>query len=244
MSTVYLPEYLEPMAHRFAEDHVEFVDEIGRNNPNYGRAYDRAFTRFCKDYHEALTGIQSNPSTQQADSAFRAVETGFIPLVLDGRIEKSKANVLIRRFKTSIIHLLHIYLARVNSKKDMKIKRQSNELLDSMYEYQKKSGDKELTKQQMSEANKQRFIRMFLVASLMASIERIFTIDYRRLDRLMEKIFNGQVPTTMTNAELNNNFSRNIFNLIREYDQKSTIPNTKNNLTDVIENNTDKLLKK
>lgn len=210
MSTVFLPEYLEPMAHRFAEDYVEEVQGKKKGNPGYDTAYQKAFNSFCTDYVESCRGIQkNNPSSQTAAGAFRYFESeknGLIPYIKES-FPSEQSDALVNRLKISIIHLVNIYMAADPRLKNLKIKRASANL-DSMYEYQRKSSKKEETLTQMSQANRERYARMILVSMLMSAIDHVFDQHFDQLELMVDRAFSKKIPSTMTDVNINNAFAQ------------------------------------
>lgn len=59
---VYLPEWVETKADRFATDHVEGVLGLSPSSRKYKSEFEKAKNRFCKEFYELSTGIKvSNP---------------------------------------------------------------------------------------------------------------------------------------------------------------------------------------
>jgi len=188
-STIVLPTWLEPIADRYARDYVEEILNIEEGSRKYDENFKKAKYLFCKDYHEANTGIKiENPTTRKAGWAFDQFDDilfkgdksqGFL-----GRNQRNPDHALMasRRLKADIVHLAHIYLEFADN---MNIKKTDKALSD--FEYRERTGNKEIDEASRIEINTHRFKRIFVVTALLSAIESVFRMPSKDLDLIINK---------------------------------------------------------
>lgn len=209
MKTVYLPEYVKGIAHRYAKDFVEEVDGIRESNPKYEKAFDRAVNSFCKEYYESLTGIKANPTTPKAAAAFDQFNPFFQGFISARSGNPDAGLMLTRRLKSAVMHLAHIYLEYEGK---IAVKRRDSLLSD--FEYGSRQGTPE-DKTRNSEAAVHRYKRIFVVCAILASLESVFRLNFHDIERYigawMEDLAPGQVNQTHTQ----NTFAGDVAELFR-----------------------------
>jgi len=189
MKVIHLPIWLEPIADRYASDYVEENLGIKKGAREYEKNFMAAKKLFCKEYHEANTGIKAtNPTTPKTQSAIDAFE----PLLFRGKqafLERNTSNpeylkMAIARLKGDVIHLAHIFMefeGKISSK-----------------EYLYKSI---MSAEEKEAIDKHRLKRLIIVCSVMAAINSLFNgLNKNQLDLLTDAAFK-KIPTSDINKE-------------------------------------------
>jgi len=207
-TTIVLPKWLEPIANRYATDYVEESLGINKGGTGYAKNFKKAKFVFCKDYHEANTGIKAaNPTTSKAGSAFDQ----FKPILFEGpqsfiggnARNSDHAKMAARRLKADIIHLAHIYL-EFGSKMDLK--RTDQTLSD--FEYRKRTGKAAIDKSEKIKVDKHRFKRTFVVTALLSAIESVYKLPDGDLNVLIDMAMNKIPEKKLNNASVHYEFSK------------------------------------
>jgi hypothetical protein len=197
---VYLPPSLEPIANRYAADHVEEVEGLNPKDKRYASAFNKAKNRYCQEYVELCGGIQKgNPTALKAVHVFGVFSDilfndkgGFIKKYLG---DNDKAVQLSSRLKGDIVHLAHIWL---ETAANMKIKRSDKDF--SGLVYQQKTENKAFDLEKLKEVNLRRLKRSAVIAALVVAIDSVYKLEQNTLDKAIENAI-SDVPDNYLNTE-------------------------------------------
>lgn len=210
MKKIFLPDYLEDFAGAYARDYVEEIQGLNPNDTGYNNATKNALQSFCSDYYESLTGIESNPSSAKAKESF---ETLFPVLFDSARLKlkiknKEHAKLIQQRVKSSIMHLVHIYMIVVA---DISPK-------DTQYEKGKKSTEEEKMK-----VAKARLSRSILVMIFFSHLLGAFRINPDSLNTLVTTIIKNNGLSKVNNKGFREDLAKETWVVLKEEVQKIKI---------------------
>jgi hypothetical protein len=214
---IHLKEWVKPMAMLHAQSVVE--DEMGltdQDSAEYQKEFEKAFYEFCHEFYtHSLVPHAMNPTILEGINAYVA----FDDLLFDGpksfistnfpndkraktdpktgetvaaNAEKSK------QLKRSVGTIMRIFmLAKLKDIKYAYVK------LEPEGEYVDTSARKKLNR----EAEINRFIRLFMVSTIMGAINEIYQIDARQLAAAMNEKLKNVPSGKLRNKKFNVQFA-------------------------------------
>lgn len=218
---IYLKEWVKPMAILHAQSVVE--DEMGitdQNSPEYQKEFDKAFYEFCHEFYtHSLVPTAMNPTILEGVNAYEAFDNdlfdgpdSFIsknfPHDKTPRKDKngkllSSNNEKSKQLKRSIGTIMRIFMLA--------------KLKDIKYEYVEVGEvDKESRKKINREMEINRFIRLFMVSTIMSAVHEIYQIDARQLAAAVNEKLKDVGSGRLRNKEFNKDFAnqlRDMFSL-------------------------------
>jgi len=204
---VYLPKWVEPMAMLHAQSVVE--DELGLspNDPDYEKQFEKACYDFCKEFHEdSLVPKAMNPTWRGGINAFDAFEdslfkgaNSFLGSRVSSEEERKHMASQIRRAVTSLVS---VYLKA--------------ELKSDKYGYNHISSKSETKKDDLMKAQHNRYERLLIISSLLASIEMVFGIKGSELKSVVNDILGEKTWKELSTSLAHRAFAEGVKNKINE----------------------------